>query len=53
MGAAGHRGVLVAMLRATNTWDFPTYAAVTGLMLVLGSLPSLRKLERRASRPSS
>ncbi|MBV9324719.1 MAG: glycosyltransferase family 39 protein, partial [Chloroflexi bacterium] len=41
-------GVLVAMLRATNTWDFPTYAAVVCLMLVLGSLPSLRRLERQA-----
>ncbi|HEY1292319.1 MAG TPA: DUF2298 domain-containing protein, partial [Chloroflexota bacterium] len=41
-------GVLVGMLRATNTWDFPTYAAVVGLMLVLGSLPGLRKMERSA-----
>jgi YYY domain-containing protein len=41
-------GVLVAMLRATNTWDFPTYAAVTCLVLVLGSAPALLKLERGA-----
>lgn len=41
-------GVLVAMLRATNTWDFPTYAAVVALVLVLGSLPSLLRLERPA-----
>jgi YYY domain-containing protein len=41
-------GVLVAMLRATNTWDFPTYAAVVGLMLVIGSLPGILKLERQA-----
>jgi YYY domain-containing protein len=41
-------GVLVSMLRATNTWDFPTYAAVVVLMLVLGSLPALLRLERQA-----
>jgi YYY domain-containing protein len=41
-------GVLVAMLRATNTWDFPTYAAVVALVLVLGCLPGLLRLERRA-----
>jgi YYY domain-containing protein len=41
-------GVLLAMLRATNTWDFPTYAAIIGLLLVLGSLPGLRRLERQA-----
>jgi YYY domain-containing protein len=41
-------GVLVAMLRATNTWDFPTYAGVTCLLLVLGSLPALLRLDRRA-----
>jgi len=40
-------GVLVAMLRATNTWDFPTYAAVVGLCLVLGSLPGLLRIDRR------
>ena len=39
-------GVLVAMLRATNTWDFPTYAAVVVLVLVLGSLPALLRLDR-------
>jgi YYY domain-containing protein len=39
-------GVLVAMLRATNTWDFPTYAAVVGLCLVLGALPGLLRLDR-------
>src|SRR5258708_39217344 len=27
-------GVLVAMLRATNTWYFPTYAAIVALVLV-------------------
>src|SRR5205823_15070841 len=31
-------GVLVAMLRATNTWDYPTYAAITLLVLLLGGL---------------
>ena len=41
-------GVLVSMLRATNTWDFPTYAAVVALMLVLGSLPALVRIERPA-----
>ena len=41
-------GVLVAMLRATNTWDFPTYAAITVLVLVLGSLPALLRVEKRA-----
>jgi YYY domain-containing protein len=41
-------GVLVAMLRATNTWDFPTYTAVIVLALALGSLPALLKLERGA-----
>ncbi|MDQ6674423.1 MAG: DUF2298 domain-containing protein, partial [Chloroflexota bacterium] len=40
-------GVLVAMLRATNTWDFPTYAAIVGLLLVLGCLPGLLRLDRR------
>jgi YYY domain-containing protein len=40
-------GVLVAMLRATNTWDFPTYAAIVGLFLVLGCLPGLLRLDRR------
>src|SRR2546425_7818440 len=39
-------GVLVAMLRATNTWDFPTYAAIVGLMLVLGAWRGLWRLER-------
>jgi YYY domain-containing protein len=41
-------GVLVAMLRATNTWDFPTYAAIVGLVLVLGSLHGFMRLERYA-----
>jgi YYY domain-containing protein len=41
-------GVLVAMLRATNTWDFPTYAAVVAMVLVLGALPALLRLERTA-----
>ena len=41
-------GVLVAMLRATNTWDFPTYAAIVALTLVLGSLPGLLRLDRQA-----
>ncbi|HEY0581455.1 MAG TPA: DUF2298 domain-containing protein, partial [Chloroflexota bacterium] len=41
-------GVLVAMLRATNTWDFPTYAGITCLVLVLGCLPGLLRLDRRA-----
>jgi YYY domain-containing protein len=36
------------MLRATNTWDFPTYTAIVGLVLVLGSLPGLLRLERLA-----
>jgi YYY domain-containing protein len=40
-------GVLVAMLRATNTWDYPTYAAIVALCLVLGSLPGLLRLDRR------
>jgi YYY domain-containing protein len=40
-------GVLVAMLRATNTWDFPTYAALVALFLVLGCLPGLLRLDRR------
>ena len=40
-------GVLVAMLRATNTWDFPTYAAIVGLVLVLGGLHGLLRLDRR------
>src|SRR5207302_7576783 len=39
-------GVLVGMLRATNTWDFPTYAAIIGMVLVLGSLPGLLRLDR-------
>jgi YYY domain-containing protein len=34
-------GVLIGMLRATNTWDFPTYAAIVGLVLVLGSVRGL------------
>src|SRR5207245_874530 len=34
-------GVLVAMLRAPNTWDLPTYAATVGLVLVLGSVRGL------------
>ncbi len=41
-------GALVAMLRATNTWDFPTYAAITCLLLLLGSLPRLLRFERSA-----
>jgi YYY domain-containing protein len=41
-------GVLVGMLRATNTWDFPTYAAIIGLVVVLGSLVGLVHLERTA-----
>jgi YYY domain-containing protein len=41
-------GVLVAMLRATNTWDFPTYAAIVCLVLFLGSLPALLRFDRRA-----
>src|SRR5438445_9612801 len=40
-------GVLVAMLRATNTWDFPTYAALVALMLVLGAWPGVVRLDRR------
>lgn len=40
-------GVLVAMLRATNTWDFPTYAAIVGMSLVLGCLPGLVRVDRR------
>jgi YYY domain-containing protein len=40
-------GVLVAMLRATNTWDFPTYAAIVALALALGVLPGLLRLDRR------
>ena len=40
-------GVLVAMLRATNTWDFPTYAAIVVLVLVLGALSGLRQFDRR------
>jgi YYY domain-containing protein len=40
-------GVLVAMLRATNTWDFPTYAAIACLVLVLGSVHGLLRLDRR------
>jgi YYY domain-containing protein len=36
------------MLRATNTWDFPTYAAVVAMILVLGSLPAVLRLERPA-----
>ena len=39
-------GVLVAILRATNTWDYPTYAAIVGLCLVLGCLPGLLRLDR-------
>jgi len=41
-------GVLVGMLRATNTWDFPPYAAIFGLCLVLGLAPGLLRLERRS-----
>jgi len=41
-------GLLVGMLRATNTWDFPPYAAVVVLGLVLGLLPSLLRMDRRA-----
>ncbi|HET6319985.1 MAG TPA: DUF2298 domain-containing protein, partial [Chloroflexota bacterium] len=41
-------GVLVGMLRATNTWDFPPYVAVFGLCLVIGLVPSLVRLERRS-----
>src|SRR5207302_3176060 len=33
--------------RATNTWDFPTYAATTVLFVVLGSMPGLLRLERQ------
>lgn len=40
-------GVLVGMLRATNTWDFPTYAALVALMLVLGAWPGVVRLDRR------
>ncbi len=39
-------GVLVAMLRATNTWDFPTYAAIVGLVLILGSVRGLLRGDR-------
>src|SRR5438477_12698381 len=41
-------GVPVAMLRATNTWDFPTYAAVIALVVVLGSVSAVLRLERQA-----
>jgi YYY domain-containing protein len=44
----GIAGVLVAMLRATNTWDFPTYTGIVALVLILGSLPALLRLERPA-----
>src|SRR5919202_6603980 len=40
-------GVLVGMLRAANTWDFPTYAAIVALVLVLGAWPGLVRLDRR------
>jgi YYY domain-containing protein len=40
-------GLLVGMLRATNTWDFPTYAALVALMLVLGAWPGVVRLDRR------
>jgi YYY domain-containing protein len=43
-------GLLVAVLRATNTWDFPTYAAVVVLALGLGALPGLLKVDRAAIR---
>ncbi|MDQ3809742.1 MAG: DUF2298 domain-containing protein, partial [Chloroflexota bacterium] len=41
-------GLLVGMLRATNTWDFPPYAAIVLIGLVLGLAPGLLRLERRA-----
>ncbi len=41
-------GVLVGMLRATNTWDFPPYAAIFALCLVIGLAPGLLRLERRS-----
>ena len=41
-------GVLIGMLRATNTWDFPPYAAIVVLALVLGSAHGLLRFERRS-----
>jgi YYY domain-containing protein len=43
-------GVLVGMLRATNTWDFPTYGALVGLALGLGAVPGLVRFDRRTIR---
>lgn len=43
-------GLLLGLLRMTNTWDLPTYAALTGACLLLGLLPSLVHGELRALR---
>ncbi|GAC1315650.1 MAG: hypothetical protein NVSMB2_07660 [Chloroflexota bacterium] len=42
-------GVLVGMLRATNTWDFPTYSGVVAVCLSLGSLPFVLRVDRAAT----
>jgi YYY domain-containing protein len=41
-------GVLIGMLRATNTWDFPPYAAIVVLALLLGGAHGLLRFERRS-----
>jgi len=41
-------GVLVGMLRATNTWDFPPYAAIVVLAVVLGAAHGLVRFDRRS-----
>jgi len=41
-------GLLVGMLRATNTWDFPTYAAIVLFALVLGFAHGLLRARRES-----
>jgi YYY domain-containing protein len=41
-------GLVLGMLRATNTWDFPTYTAVVCFALVLGLGPAILRGNARA-----
>ena len=41
-------GVLIGMLRATNTWDFPPYAAIVVMTMLLGSVHGVLRLDRRS-----
>ncbi len=50
-GAVGWLGLLLGMLRVTNTWDLPTYAGVATFGLGLGFLPAVFRA-RRGSLPA-